>query len=668
MQKTVQSINLKICGTSTASTVTAQQGDTEITLAIRLWDGLTPYIISPTCTAVLSAKKPDNTTLYNTCDIRNNIVYYDFTHETSNCPGIVHAEIRIIGNNSKILTSARFYIQVEQTAFTPKDAAKSKDEQTVLTDLISLASSETKSLTELKMAIQQDLAAGRYDGKSAYQLAAQNGYSGTEEQWLESLRYDHSPEFSKLCEKIHQDSKTAADNAASTSKNAVFVSEQLNLSKSAAEAAKREAESSSESALLSEQYMHSAADSQQCARQYATAAEAASETAQKESIKAHNSAVAAQELLDDGNVSFAKAWSSQKILNTLCLPFIQTGPSVQCNPVEDCPLQITSEFRPIQKALPSFQNIVPLQGWNHIILEQHIGENVFPFTEITAKPGSQVLKQDHFIKSGNYSFSVSCEIPASPRDATISFMDEKGETIISVSFGSLSPKGTFKLGRDCFKILMYTRESTVYHNIMVTLCNPSPRYPSYTPYTGTEFTASFDSSVYGGYLNWQSQQISSPWIFLEFTGADTENWSMEKSTGHNVFTIDTEIPIDHYQGNSDLAPLVCSAAFPGDTATADSRITMAPGSPYIHISADAYDSVDTFRSQLQRSHLQISYRPIRSDAKVITVSGKPVGLNGCNTLSSNLDLITVSGRSDPIYAIQTIHKRISCLENMVTNI
>lgn len=51
------------------------------------------------------------------------------------------------------------------------------------------------------------------DGKSAYELAVENGFEGTEEEWLESLRYDHSDEFKKLAEQVKQDAQSSADNA-----------------------------------------------------------------------------------------------------------------------------------------------------------------------------------------------------------------------------------------------------------------------------------------------------------------------------------------------------------------------------------------------------------------------------------------------------------------------
>ena len=53
---------------------------------------------------------------------------------------------------------------------------------------------------------------GKY-GKSAYEVAVENSFEGTEEEWLESLRYDHSDEFKQLAEQIKQDAQSSAESA-----------------------------------------------------------------------------------------------------------------------------------------------------------------------------------------------------------------------------------------------------------------------------------------------------------------------------------------------------------------------------------------------------------------------------------------------------------------------
>lgn len=51
------------------------------------------------------------------------------------------------------------------------------------------------------------------NGESAYEIAVKNGFEGTEEEWLESLKYSSSEEFKQLAEQVKQDARTATEKA-----------------------------------------------------------------------------------------------------------------------------------------------------------------------------------------------------------------------------------------------------------------------------------------------------------------------------------------------------------------------------------------------------------------------------------------------------------------------
>lgn len=57
------------------------------------------------------------------------------------------------------------------------------------------------------------------DGKSAYELAVENGFEGTEEEWLESLKYQHSEEFEQLANQVRQDAQTSTNAVQTTTQN-----------------------------------------------------------------------------------------------------------------------------------------------------------------------------------------------------------------------------------------------------------------------------------------------------------------------------------------------------------------------------------------------------------------------------------------------------------------
>lgn len=55
--------------------------------------------------------------------------------------------------------------------------------------------------------VNEALTSGKFNGLSAYELAVKNGFEGTEAEWIESLKYWNSPEFTKLAEQVRADKK-----------------------------------------------------------------------------------------------------------------------------------------------------------------------------------------------------------------------------------------------------------------------------------------------------------------------------------------------------------------------------------------------------------------------------------------------------------------------------
>lgn len=54
---------------------------------------------------------------------------------------------------------------------------------------------------------ERKLKNGEFNGKSAYQIAVSNGFKGTEQEWLKSLDYEHSQEFTDLANQVRTDSQ-----------------------------------------------------------------------------------------------------------------------------------------------------------------------------------------------------------------------------------------------------------------------------------------------------------------------------------------------------------------------------------------------------------------------------------------------------------------------------
>lgn len=129
-------LSLDIHETESGLSLRAKKGDTIRKIYVTLMDGGTPYRITPDCTAAFTARKPDNTILFNEAAIENNAIVYTLSPQTTAAAGQVRCEVRLYGGDGRLITSPRFFLDVDDTVFTEGDEVVSEDEYTILEDAI----------------------------------------------------------------------------------------------------------------------------------------------------------------------------------------------------------------------------------------------------------------------------------------------------------------------------------------------------------------------------------------------------------------------------------------------------------------------------------------------------------------------------------------------------
>ena len=84
--------------------------------------------------------------------------------------------------------------------------------------------------------------------------------------------------------------------------------------------------------------------------------------------------------IDDTAITTTSLWSSKQIVDTLCPPIEETGNPVVCYPVAGYPLDVTVNWGPTQEGsgTPSSENIRPIKGRDSVTVER-CGENVIEF-------------------------------------------------------------------------------------------------------------------------------------------------------------------------------------------------------------------------------------------------------------------------------------------------
>ena len=109
----------------------------------------------------------------------------------------------------------------------------------------------TKEITE---SVQSQV----HDGKSAYEIAVEHGFEGTEEEWLASLDYETSEEFNSLAEQV-LNNKTSVDNSMSElNKNIETINSDLQETKQLVVNASGYASNAEQSANTAKQYSEQA--------------------------------------------------------------------------------------------------------------------------------------------------------------------------------------------------------------------------------------------------------------------------------------------------------------------------------------------------------------------------------------------------------------------------
>lgn len=139
--------------------------------------------------------------------------------------GIWNVSLFGVKDGSKRNTTIPATLKIVKSGYNPQGQPPIQPPEDLYAKLIK----QIDEANKIAQSVRDDADAGKFDGKdgadgvdgkSAYELAVENGFAGKEQEWLESLRYDHSEEFTKLAEQVKQDSVSASNSAQAASRSA----------------------------------------------------------------------------------------------------------------------------------------------------------------------------------------------------------------------------------------------------------------------------------------------------------------------------------------------------------------------------------------------------------------------------------------------------------------
>lgn len=484
-----------------------------------------------------------------------------------------------------------------------------------------------------------DAAASKAAAETAAK-AAQDAQTAAAAAKAEAVK---AQEAAQTAAKSAQDAQAAAEKARDEAKTA----------QKGAEAARDTAAKSAEAAAKSEANAKQSAD---------TLAESV------ENVAANTAAVA--ELKEkkaeiDDTALGANAWSSKHIIDMLCPPLEESGNHVVCYPVAGYPLGVKASWEPMQEGTgtPSPENIRPIKGRDSVTVER-CGENLLnikPFNKFT-KNG---ITYEYVPNAGIHASGTTTTTVDSPTFPVWQLPPGKyygldtGEgisaSIVMQRNGKnlwINAKGTFEILAGDVTEYWYaivragaTVDRTIHPYIV-----PGTNAPTtYTPYTGQTNTLTLPETVYGGEVDAVSGDEKETWKMLTLDG--TEGWAI-RDTFIGVYNLLS--PTDN--GKAICTHFVVKRAYSGDCIIVENNGTVYLG----HALSDKY-TVDTWRAYLAAQYaaetpVQICYK-LAEPVPFTATGAQPIpALAGVNTVLTDADALTVTGRADPI-------KRITDLED-----
>lgn len=392
------------------------------------------------------------------------------------------------------------------------------------------------------------------------------------------------------------------------------------------------------------------------------------------------------------------AWSSKHIVDVLCPPLDETGNPVQCYPMSNYPLGVTASWEPTQKGSgePSPDNVRPIKGRDSVTVER-CGENLvkYPYSSSSASRNGLVFtsQQDgSIVVNGTatvdtwfpFRWDIEKRLPINT-PMTLSGCPAGGSSGSYYIGLYLGGKWFADMGNGNTDVKFTTREIASCVEVSIikgTVCNNLTFYPKievgttitpYSKYTGQTATLTLPSTVYGGTVDAVTGDGQETWKPVTLDG--TENWEAQQTAIPGKFGFTLEMPgIATPEGPGIKGDIVCNqypAVTANDTYRCKNGISVEAQKNYyfrIYNDTHAGETADEWKSYLAAQYaagtpVQVCYK-LGEPVPFTATGAQPIpALPGVNTLLTDADALTVTGRADPIKRITDLEDAVASMTN-----
>lgn len=352
--------------------------------------------------------------------------------------------------------------------------------------------------------------------------------------------------------------------------------------------------------------------------------------------------------IDDATVG-PDAWSSKHIVDMLCPPLEESGNPVVCYPVVGSKLGCKVSWEPTQEGSgdPSPDNIRPIKGRDSVTVER-CGENLlnearFPIikTNNNIKIASKTT-----LPAGTYTvcvLSVATEVYANGADVEHTYNSNK-HTFTLARQTAIQPDSYWVQGRPEKDEKIWIVEGN--------------EWRAYTQYTGQTATLTLPRTIYGGTVDAVTGEGQETRALLTLTGTER----IYKRDKYNLFEINLALPV------SVPTSTVVASHWSG-TKTANTNALYAENrNVNVGLHTCGFDTVDDLKSYLAAQYaagtpVQIAYK-LAEPVPFTATGAQPISsLSGVNTLMTDADSATVTGRADPIKRITDLEDAVASMTN-----
>lgn len=371
--------------------------------------------------------------------------------------------------------------------------------------------------------------------------------------------------------------------------------------------------------------------------------------------------------IDDTTVTDSAPWSSKHIVDVLCPPISETGNPVQCYPVSGYPLGCKASWEPVQEGsgTPSSENIRPIKGRNSVTVTR-CGENLWSLGNVGFKQYKEISTN---YPAGKYVLSYKVETESTDDTVQVGWLvdgkwkysqEQKNQQIKISIIASVGISGfRFYAGSS-----PAYRGNATYKNIQLELWNDAT---TYSPYTGQTTTLTLPETIYGGTVDAVTGEGKETWN--EITLINTYSWYASTNQYRTFYCVNiknitqTVIENSAYAKNWKCTHFKNEAYAYAQSGDMDNTVSFQSDRETLVIVFPG--TIDELKSYLAAQHaagtpVQIAYK-LAEPVPFTATDAQPIhALSGTNTVITDVDSVTVTGRADPI-------KRITDLEDAVAS-